>query len=146
MPKVVLDEILGLERYEQSRDQFRRRIIDLKKQRRVSVGDQVTLVFENHDTMLFQVQEMVRAEHITDLDKVRDEIVAHLHALKDPQTGEIAEIHVTCDADTLSGPPQDGRKVEGTVAASADSVTVQAAPTARLVTPRFAISSMSRSV
>jgi hypothetical protein len=38
------------------------------------VGDRVTFVFENHDTMLFQIQEMVRAEHITDLDKIRDEI------------------------------------------------------------------------
>ncbi len=74
MRKVVLDEILGLERYEQAREGFRRRIIDLKKHRRVSVGDRVTLVFENHDTMLFQIQEMLRAERIVDLDKVRDEL------------------------------------------------------------------------
>lgn len=74
MKQVTLDEILGLERYEQVRDEFRRRIITLKKDRRVAVGDRVTFVFENHDTMLFQIQEMVRAEHITDLDKIRDEI------------------------------------------------------------------------
>ena len=64
MRKVTLDEIQGLEHYEQSRDQFRRRIIDLKKYRRVGVGDRVTLVFENHDTVLFQIQEMLRAERI----------------------------------------------------------------------------------
>jgi len=86
--KVVLDEILGLERYEQSRDQFRRRIIDLKKHRRVAVGDQVTLVFENHDTMLFQIQEMLRAEHITDLDKVRDEIDVYNALIPNP--GELS--------------------------------------------------------
>jgi hypothetical protein len=74
MKQVTLDEILGLERYEQVRDAFRRRIIALKKERRVALGDRVTFVFENHDTMLFQIQEMVRAEHITDLDKIRDEI------------------------------------------------------------------------
>jgi hypothetical protein len=74
MNHVTLDEILGLERYEQVRDEFRRRIIAMKKDRRVAVGDRVTFVFENHDTMLFQIQEMVRTEHITDLDKIRDEI------------------------------------------------------------------------
>jgi hypothetical protein len=86
--KVVLDEIQGLERYEQSRDELRRRIIDLKKHRRVSVGDRVTLVFENHDTMLFQIQEMVRAERIVDLDKVRDEIEVYNALVPDP--GELS--------------------------------------------------------
>jgi len=74
MNRVTLDEILGLERYEQVRDDFRRQIIAMKKDRRVAVGDRVTFVFENHDTMLFQIQEMVRTEHITDLDKIRDEL------------------------------------------------------------------------
>lgn len=72
--KVKLDEVLGPERYERIRDEMRVRIIALKKNRRVSVGDRITLVFENHDTMLFQIQEMVRAERIVDLDKIRDEI------------------------------------------------------------------------
>jgi uncharacterized protein DUF3501 len=74
MNKVTLDEVMGLERYEQVRDAFRRRIIEMKKSRRVSVGDRVTFVFENHETMLFQIQEMVRAERIVDLDRIRDEI------------------------------------------------------------------------
>jgi len=74
MKKVTLDEIMGLERYERVRDDFRRRIIALKKQRRVSVGDRVTFVFENHETVLFQIQEMLRTERITDLDKVRFEV------------------------------------------------------------------------
>jgi hypothetical protein len=72
--KVKLDEVLGPERYERVRDEMRRRIIALKRNRRVAVGDRITLVFENHDTMLFQIQEMVRAEHIVDLDKIREEI------------------------------------------------------------------------
>ncbi len=51
MNKVTLDEVMGVERYEQVRPEFRRRIIELKKSRRVPVGDRVTFVFENHDTM-----------------------------------------------------------------------------------------------
>ena len=77
MQKVTLDEIIGLERYEKIRDEFRRRIIELKKYRRVSVGDLVTFVFENHETVLFQIQEMLRAEHITDIDKVRFEVTVY---------------------------------------------------------------------
>ena len=77
MQKVTLDEIIGLERYEKIRDEFRRRIIDLKTHRRVSVGDRVTFVFENHETVLFQIQEMLRAEHITDIDKVRFEATVY---------------------------------------------------------------------
>lgn len=82
--KVSLDEILGLDRYERERDDFRRRIIALKKKRRVSVGDRVTFVFENHDTMLFQIQEMMRAERIADLDKIRDEIEVYNALVPDP--------------------------------------------------------------
>ncbi|HKA53811.1 MAG TPA: DUF3501 family protein [Candidatus Binatia bacterium] len=74
MQKVTLDEIVGVERYERIRPEFRRRIIELKKNRRVTVGDRITFVFENHDTVLFQIQEMVRTERITDLDKIRFEV------------------------------------------------------------------------
>ena len=49
-------------------------IIELKRARRVSVGPEVTFVFENHDTVYFQIQEMLRAERITDLDAVRAEL------------------------------------------------------------------------
>ncbi|MSQ48143.1 MAG: DUF3501 family protein [Deltaproteobacteria bacterium] len=77
MQKVTLDEIIGLDRYEKIRDEFRRRIIDLKTHRRVSVGDRGTFVFENRETVLFQIQEMLRAEHITDIDKVRFEVAIY---------------------------------------------------------------------
>jgi hypothetical protein len=77
MQKVTLDEIIGLERYEKIRDEFRQRIIELKKHRRVSVGDRVTFVFENQETVLFQIQEMLHAEHITDIDKVRFEATVY---------------------------------------------------------------------
>ena len=88
MDKVRIDEIQGLERYEQSREAFRQRIIDLKKRRRVAVGEQVTFVFENHDTMLFQIQEMLRAEHIVDLDKIRDELAVYNALIPNP--GELS--------------------------------------------------------
>ena len=64
MEKVTLNDIVGAGAYEEKRAAFRREIIDLKKHRRVSVGDKVSLVFENRATVIFQIQEMLRAgEH-----------------------------------------------------------------------------------
>jgi hypothetical protein len=74
MKPISLDDIRGIAAYERIRDDFRDRIIALKKKRRVAVGDKVSLVFENRDTVIFQIQEMMRAERITDLDKIREEI------------------------------------------------------------------------
>jgi hypothetical protein len=86
--KLALDEIIGLDRYEQIRDDFRRRIIELKKHRRVAVGGQVTFVFENRETMLFQTQEMLRAEHIADLDKIREELEVYNELI--PEQNELS--------------------------------------------------------
>jgi len=88
MQKVTLNEIVGLERYEKIRDDFRRRIIELKKHRRVSVGDRITFVFENHETVLFQIQEMLRTERITDIDKVRFEVDTYNELA--PNDGELS--------------------------------------------------------
>jgi hypothetical protein len=88
MKKVTLDEVLGLERYEQGRVAARQRIIALKKHRRVAVGEQVTFVFENHDTMWFQIQEMLRAERIVDLDRIRDELDVYNGLI--PEPGELS--------------------------------------------------------
>jgi len=88
MKKIVLDDILGFAAYEKVREDFRREIIDKKKLRRVSVGDKISLVFENRDTVIFQIQEMLRAERITDLDKIREEIAVYNELIPNP--GELS--------------------------------------------------------
>lgn len=85
---VTLDDVVGLERYESIREEVRRRTIELKRGRRVSVGPEITFVFENHDTIYFQIQEMLRAERITDLDAVREELAVYNALL--PQPGELS--------------------------------------------------------
>ena len=74
MRKLTLADVKDLFEYEKTRAEFRQRIIELKKRRRVSVGDKVSLVFENTETALSQVQEMVRAERIVDPAKIQFEI------------------------------------------------------------------------
>jgi hypothetical protein len=74
MRKIEASELKDLTAYEKARETTRAAIIELKKSRRVSVGDRITLLFENRDTVLFQIQEMLRTERIVDEAKVRDEI------------------------------------------------------------------------
>ena len=88
MRKIELEDIMGPSAYERVREDFRRRIIELKKVRRIAVGNKVSLVFENRDTVIFQIQEMVRAEKITDLDKIREEIEVYNGLI--PESGELS--------------------------------------------------------
>jgi hypothetical protein len=59
-----LEDIADARAYERERAEFRDRIIREKKLRRISVGPVVSLVFENRDTIRFQIQEMARAERL----------------------------------------------------------------------------------
>lgn len=62
MRKVRREEILDLATYERDRDAIRSRVMEIKRPRRVHVGAHLTFLFENADTMRYQVQEMLRAE------------------------------------------------------------------------------------
>lgn len=74
MKTLTPEDILSIEEYEKQRESFRSRIIALKQRRRISVGRMITLVFENRETLRFQVQEMIRAERILEPAKVQDEL------------------------------------------------------------------------
>ncbi|HEV2889330.1 MAG TPA: DUF3501 family protein [Frankiaceae bacterium] len=75
MKKITLDDLdLDLAAYGARRAEARSAAIALKKQRRISLGDVVTLVFENRDTLRHQVQEMLFVEQTTDLAKVGEEL------------------------------------------------------------------------
>lgn len=74
MEPLALKDIRGPKLYEGFRDDLRKKVIELKKPRRVDVGDRVTLVFENRATLIFQIEEILRAEGITDKAQIQDEI------------------------------------------------------------------------
>lgn len=88
MAAIELRDILNLYEYEKQRDAFRARVIEQKARRRVPVGPNLTLLFENRDTVLYQIQEMVRTERIVDDRKVQDEIDAYAPLLPGP--GELS--------------------------------------------------------
>ena len=72
--KLTLDDIADLRAYEREREDFRRHIIELKRRRRVPVGPIVTLLFENRDTIRFQIQEMARAEKMLSDEAIETEL------------------------------------------------------------------------
>lgn len=74
MTPLTAQDILPSADYERQREEFRARIIALKQRRRLSVGPLITLVFENRDTLRFQIQEMIRVERIFDPAKVQEEL------------------------------------------------------------------------
>jgi hypothetical protein len=86
--KVTAAEIKDLTAYERVREEMRAGIIALKKNRRISVGDSVTLLFENKDTVLFQIQEMVRTERIVDPAKIEEEVATYNGLI--PDQGELS--------------------------------------------------------
>ncbi|OJY18109.1 MAG: hypothetical protein BGO98_09435 [Myxococcales bacterium 68-20] len=65
MKPIERAEVLGLAEYETIRDRFRARVIEEKKARRLRLGEHASCVFENRDTVLMQIQEMLRTERIT---------------------------------------------------------------------------------
>jgi hypothetical protein len=72
--KIELKDVLNFVDYETVRDEMRRRVIALKRGRRVPVGNYLSFVFENRDTVLFQIQEMCRVERISEAARIQDEI------------------------------------------------------------------------
>ena len=74
MRPIQRNEVLPLGVYEGIRPHFRARVIEEKKARRFSLGPHISGVFENRDTVLLQIQEMLRTERITREDAILHEI------------------------------------------------------------------------
>lgn len=86
--KIQLKDVLNFFEYEKVRAEMRRRVIDLKRVRRVPVGEHLSFVFENRDTVLLQIQEMCRVERITADARVQDELDVYNALLPGP--GELS--------------------------------------------------------
>ncbi len=88
MKEIELKDIRNIAEYEKGRESMRADIIALKKNRRFVVGPNLSLVFENRETVLFQIHEMVRTERLVDDGKIQDEIDAYKNLV--PRPGELS--------------------------------------------------------
>ena len=86
--KLALADISDVRAYERERPEFRNHVIALKKTRRVPVGPFVTVLFENRDTIRFQVQEMARAERISSDEGIQTELDVYNPLI--PEAGSLA--------------------------------------------------------
>ena len=77
MNKLQAGDLMTLEAYAKARPEFRRRVIDHKKDRTVALGGHVTLIFEDALTVQYQIQEMLRVERIFEEAAIRDELDAY---------------------------------------------------------------------
>jgi hypothetical protein len=87
MRKLTNQDIKDLREYEREREAFRAEIIAMKKRRRLSLGDLLSIVFENAATMRFQIQEMARAEKMLRDEQIAHELETYNQLL--PETGEL---------------------------------------------------------
>jgi len=88
MKKIQFNEIKNILEYEKIRETLRNHVIRLKKNRRLQVGDLISFLFENRETVIFQIQEMIRAERIVEDAKIQDEIDVYNQLI--PDDGELS--------------------------------------------------------
>jgi len=84
MRKLTFEEIKDVREYEREREEFRRHIVEMKKRRRVQLGDLLTITFENTDTMRFQVQEMARIERMLTDEQIQNELDTYNQLIPGP--------------------------------------------------------------
>ncbi len=77
MEKLTRQDLLSLERYAAERAEFRARVMAHKKHRKLAIGPNATLYFEDRLTMQYQIQEMLRAERIFEAAGIQDELDAY---------------------------------------------------------------------
>ncbi|MGO8825083.1 MAG: DUF3501 family protein [Acidimicrobiales bacterium] len=140
---LTLADVLDLRAYERVREDYRARVIARKRNRRVSLGPIMTLVFECLDTVRFQVQEMARVEKIISDEAIQVELDIYNRLL--PGERELSAtlfIELTSDGRLREWLPrlvgiehQVGVWIDGDVVASVPEAQHAAALTRETVTP-----------
>ncbi|MBC7977609.1 MAG: DUF3501 family protein [Myxococcales bacterium] len=79
-------DIKGPALYGPIRDDYRKRVIALKRDRRVLLGDRVSMVFENRHTLQVQIEEICRVENLTHDDQIESEIAVYNELMPTPSS------------------------------------------------------------
>lgn len=90
MKLVEREEILDYVTYGEQRQEILAQVLAQKKPRRIHLGDHLTFLFENRDTIRFQIQEMIRVEQIVKEEEIRHELDTYNELL-----GEAGELGAT---------------------------------------------------
>jgi len=74
MKKLVKNDLLNIIEYEKIRDEYRKKLIEYKKHRRIALGPNITITFENRKTIKFHIQEMMRTERMVKSRQIQSEL------------------------------------------------------------------------
>jgi hypothetical protein len=84
MRKVTRSDVLDYKTYNDRRQELRERVLVEKSKRRIHLGEHLTFLFESTDTILYQVQEMMRLEQTVRESEIQHEIDTYNQLLGDP--------------------------------------------------------------
>ena len=85
---VKRSEIIDYQTYEDHRAEIRQKVFETKKHRRIHLGENLTFLFENHETIRYQILEIIRAEKIARESSIQEEIDTYNNFLGN--SGELA--------------------------------------------------------
>jgi hypothetical protein len=77
MKKLTREDLYSLEDYTAMRDEYRKKIMAHKENRRLELGENILLSFEDREIMQYQVQEMLKAEKIFEAEGIEEELAAY---------------------------------------------------------------------
>lgn len=77
MKKLTREDLYSLEEYAKLRPEFRAKVLAHKQHRKLHIGDNATLYFEDRLTLQYQVQEMLRIERVFEAQGIEDELAAY---------------------------------------------------------------------
>ncbi len=88
MEKIKPTDLLDITEYEKIRGESRREVMDHKKVRRIQLGPEISLTFEDRTTIIFQIQEMMRTERLEHDNQIQAEIDVYNELI--PDQGELS--------------------------------------------------------
>ena len=99
MKKLERNDLFSLEKYSEIRDDFRSEVINHKKNRRLQIGPNTTLYFEDYLIMHYQIQEMLRAERIFESSAISEELGVYNELIPDGNNWKATFMIEFCDED-----------------------------------------------
>tara|TARA_B100000470_G_scaffold207087_1_gene182893 strand:- start:51 stop:632 length:582 start_codon:yes stop_codon:yes gene_type:complete len=93
MKSLASDTLMNIIDYEKVRHTYRQDIIAYKKNRRISLGPNVMLTFENEKTLTFQIQEIMRAERLVHDEQIQEEVDVY-NTIMPPENGLSATLFI----------------------------------------------------
>ena len=93
MKSLASDTLMNIIDYEKVRHTYRQDIIAYKKNRRISLGPNIMLTFENEKTLTFQIQEIMRAERLVHDEQIQEEVDVY-NTIMPPENGLSATLFI----------------------------------------------------